>query len=58
MNKYQKNKNKIREEAMEYQYNFSGVWHYEEILEKESYLRKMGKRYGILRGFKENGICI
>lgn len=56
-NKYQIKKYETRQEAIEWQTesnqkNFS----YEELSKFNDYFYKKGKRYGLLREFKENGI--
>lgn len=58
MSKYQENKQRIREEAIEWQLStfdeyFGGL----NLWLNQDYFRKMGKRYGLLREFRENGIC-
>lgn len=58
MNKYQKNKTRIEEEARTWQLEFSEHnYSWGELAEWGDYFRKMGKRYGLLKEFKENGIC-
>lgn len=60
-NNYIKNKERIREEAIRYQCgdgefkNANYSW--SEILEWQCYFEKMGRRYGLLTEFHENGIC-
>ena len=57
-NKYQIKKYEIREQAIEWQNDFSNQnYSWGELAEWGDYFRKMGKRYGLLREFKENGIC-
>lgn len=57
-NKYQIKKYEIREQAIEWQNDFSNHnYSWGELAEWGDYFRKMGKRYGLLREFKENGIC-
>ena len=56
-NKYQIGKEKAREEAMDWQYEFpEKTYTYSEAAEWTSYFRKLGKRYGLLTEFEENGI--
>jgi hypothetical protein len=55
---YQKRKAEVREEAIEWQaasskYDYS----YWEVISTETYFRRLGKRYGLLKEFKENAIC-
>ena len=55
---YEKAKTALREFAMNWQYDFERfTWFYSEICEYESFFRKYGKKYGLLREFQENGIC-
>lgn len=58
MNKYQKNKERVRNEVIEWQNSFSNYnYSYKELAEFQNYFETMGKRYGLLREFRENGIC-
>lgn len=58
MNNYQKNKARIEEEAREWQLDFSNHnYSWGELAEWGDYFYKMGKRYGLLTEFRENGIC-
>lgn len=55
---YEKRKAEVREEAIEWSndvgnHNYS----YGEFAYFEDYFRRLGKRYGLLREFKENCIC-
>lgn len=57
MNTYKYNKNRIRDKAIGWQtdsnnHNYS----YRELADIQSYFEKMGKRYGLLKEFEENGI--
>lgn len=55
---YQKRKAEVREEAIEWQADFGEHdYSYGEIADKQDYFRRLGKRYGLLRKFKENAIC-
>lgn len=64
MNEYQKNKDRIRQEAIDYS---NQVGDYEWIANDgisyggiailQDYFYKQGKRYGLLQEFRENGIC-
>ena len=57
-NRYQKEKARIRELAIRYQVNFSNHnYSYSEIVYYQNTFHKLGKRYGLLREFHENGIC-
>jgi len=55
---YKTNKNIISEIAQEYAYSFSEnvVYYWSEIAMIENMLLKYGKRYGLLKEFKENAI--
>ena len=54
---YQEKQEDLRQKAIEYQDTFNYVsWSYSEIAEINNFFYKNGKRYGLLREFKENGI--
>ena len=53
---YEKRKTEVRAEAIEYSYSEEEL-SYGELADKQDYFRRLGKRYGLLREFKENGIC-
>lgn len=54
---YQELKNKAREEAQSWQLDFANNDHnYEEIGNVYDRFVKLGKRYGLTKEFKENGI--
>lgn len=53
---YEKRKAEVREEAIEYSYSEEEL-SYGELADKQDYFRRLGKRYGLLREFKENCIC-
>lgn len=56
-NKYQIKKYGIKEKAIQWQYETSEKkYSYGELAEIQNYFYKMGKRYGLLKEFKENGI--
>jgi hypothetical protein len=58
MSKYQKAKEKARNEAIEWQLDFCNHnYSYGELFEFQNYFEKLGKRYGLLREFRENCIC-
>lgn len=47
----------LKREAKEFQSSFNDHdYSYSELLERQAYFEKMGKRYGLLKEFKENGI--
>lgn len=55
---YENRKAEVREEAIEWQANFSEHnYSYGELAYYEEHFRRLGKRYGLLREFKENAIC-
>lgn len=57
-NKYQAAKEKVRHEAMAWQNDFSNNnYSYEEIAHFTTHFEQLGKKYGLLREFRENGIC-
>ena len=58
INNYQKNKERIREQVLDFQDSFSRgvVYYWSELAEKQAYFEKQGKRYGLLTEFREN--CI
>lgn len=58
MSKYYINKARVREEAIEWQNNFSVMncsWF--EVAQWGDRFEKLGRRYGLLKEFRENGIC-
>ena len=58
MNKYQENKERIRNKAIIWQLDASNKnYSYGELADFCAYFYKMGKRYGLLKEFRENGIC-
>lgn len=57
MNTYQEQKEKARETAIQWQYeNMNYQYSYEGLLILQEYFYKLGKRYGLLTEFRENGI--
>ena len=57
MNKYEIKKQQIRDKAIEYQLSSADYcYSYGELAEKCEYFSKLGKRYGLLKEFRENGI--
>ncbi len=55
---YKEQKQKARELAQTWQFNFANNnYSYEEIGEFTNFFTKLGKRYGLLKEFRENGIC-
>lgn len=58
MSNYQKRKEAVREAAIDWQASFASiVWSYGEVAEWQEKFYRLGKRYGLLREFHENGIC-
>ena len=62
---YKRGKAKAREFAIEYQMFLEGyddrwdedsIWTWNAVWEWEDYFRKLGKRFGLLREFRENAI--
>lgn len=47
----------LREKAIEFQYADEGGLSYGEFVEVMDFFNKYGKRFGLLREFRENGIC-
>ena len=57
MTKYQMKKEKARQEAIRWQLlNDVIKISYAELVTYQLYFAKLGKRYGLLKEFKENGI--
>lgn len=55
---YQEMKEKVRNEAIDWQNEWSDTnYSWAECIELHEYFTIMGKRYGLLREFHENGIC-
>ena len=59
MANYQKRKEAVRQEAIEWQYKFGEEdldMSIQELAEVGDYFHKLGKRYGLLEEFRENAI--
>ena len=58
MSYYQRRKLSLRCEAIEWQFTFSNgeVHYWSDIATACEYFTRLGKRYGLLREFRENGI--
>lgn len=55
---YQEKKQEIRNRAIEWQHNFSDrVMSWGEVAAETAEFERLGRRYGLLREFRENGIC-
>ena len=58
MSKYYERKEEIRQQAIDWQLDFSNRnYSWGELADWNDYFYKMGKRYGLLKEFRENGIC-
>ena len=58
MTEYQKRKEKVRNEAIDWQNDFCNqTYSWGELAEWGNYFENLGKRYGLLEEFRENGIC-
>lgn len=54
---YREKKAKAREEAIRWQAEFQDHdYSYSELADWQAYFEKLGKRYGLTREFRENGI--
>lgn len=54
---YKEQKQKARELAQTWQFNFANNnYSWEEIGEFTNFFTKLGKRYGLLKEFRENGV--
>lgn len=57
MNAYQRAKERARNKAVEWQCDFCNHdYSYGELVDWQDYFMALGKRYGLVREFKENGI--
>ena len=57
MNTYQKNKEKAREKAIEWQRDFENHnYSWGELAYYQNYFEKLAKRYGLVEEFRENAI--
>lgn len=57
-NYYQKRKNAVHNEAIEWQYDFNNhSYSWGEIAYYQEYFERLGRRYGLLTEFRENCIC-
>ena len=57
MSDYQKKKNEARNKAIDWQlYESDYPYSYGGLLILQEYFFKLGKRYGLLKEFRENGI--
>lgn len=57
MTRYQEQKERARDRAIEWQYDFQNHnYSYGELADWQDYFTKLAKRYGLVREFREN--CI
>ena len=57
MNKYQQAKERARQKAINTQQHFSeNSYSMSDLADFSEYFEKLGKRYGLIKEFKENGI--
>lgn len=57
MNKYQQAKERARQAAISIQMTFSeNSYSMSDLADFSAYFEKLGKRYGLIKEFKENGI--
>ena len=55
---YRENKERVRNEAIEWQLSFADHdYSWGELLVFQTRFEKLGRRYGLLKEFRENGIC-
>lgn len=55
---YARMKRRARNTAIFWQEQFAGkAMSYEELADMQAHFYKLGKRYGLLREFRENGVC-
>ena len=58
MSNYEQKKEQIREQAIDWQSDFCNHnYSYGELHYFQCYFEKMGRRYGLLKEFRENAIC-
>lgn len=58
MSKYEQKKNEIRQQAIQWQDDFArNNYSYFVVFQRQRYFEKMGRRYGLLKEFRENAIC-
>ena len=58
MNYYQRRKEQVRQEAIEWQLDFSNHnYSWGELAIWQEHFERLGRRYGLLREFHENAIC-
>lgn len=58
MSTYKRAKESARDKAIEWQRDFENQsYSWGELIFYSSYFEKLGRRYGLLTEFRENGIC-
>lgn len=58
MSTYQEMKEKVRNEAIDWQYDFENhSYSWGELAFWADHFERLGRRYGLLTEFRENGIC-
>ena len=54
---YQEKKEYVRQKAIDWQRSFEYcLWNYGEVAEFQAKFERLGKRFGLLKEFRENGI--
>ncbi len=57
MTRYQKNKEEVRQFAIDWQADFSNQnYSYSDLVVFQDMFSRLGRRYGLLREFRENGL--
>ena len=56
MSKYRERQAKARQLAIDWQANFNKIHSWEYILTWSARFERIGRKYGLIREFKENGI--
>ena len=54
---YETKKEMARQEAIDWQNGLRDNRSYEDMQKAAKYFEKLGRRYGLLKEFRENGIC-
>ena len=58
MNSYKRNKERVRQMAIDWQAEFSeNSYTWAELADYSDLFTRLGRRWGLLREFRENGIC-
>ncbi len=57
MNAYQRAKERARNRALDFQFDFcNNNYSYEDLVCWQAYFQRIAKRYGLMEEFRENGI--